>query len=184
PGHLPPMYNAAASLVSAGVEVETICLAEGPHTAPTEEFPEGFSTRRIKVKSRSFFRSARGKAASRGFGPLQYFVSYAEYVSKAIAAALRSDADLYEADDLPPLLPTLLAAKLRGKPVVYRAHEIWSEASPKVKLGWVWRQMDRMLVPRCDEVVTPDENRSRIYQGGFGAEHAPLTIRNCPPYRR
>jgi glycosyltransferase involved in cell wall biosynthesis len=72
---------------------------------------------------------------------------------------------------------------LRGKPVIYRAHELWSEALAQVRFAWLWRLMDRLLVPLCDEVVTPDENRSRIYYEEFGAKRLPLTVQNCPPYR-
>jgi glycosyltransferase involved in cell wall biosynthesis len=43
--------------------------------------------------------------------------------------------------------------------------------------------MERWLVPKCDEVVTPEENRSRIYEREMGARRSPLTVRNCPPYR-
>ncbi len=52
-------------------------------------------------------------------------------------------ADVYEANDLPPLLAAVVAAKLRGKPVVYRAHELWSEATPNVRFAAFWRFMER-----------------------------------------
>jgi glycosyltransferase involved in cell wall biosynthesis len=102
---------------------------------------------------------------------------------KASVGALSSRADLYEAHDLPPLLPTVLAAKLRRKPVVYHAHELWAERHEKVPFAAFWRLLDRALVPRCDEVVTPDEHRSRIYRDEFRARRTPMTVRNCPPYR-
>jgi glycosyltransferase involved in cell wall biosynthesis len=121
--------------------------------------------------------------ALRGLAAVQYVSSYVEFVTKAVVAALRSRADVYEANDLPPLLPAVVAAKLRGKPVVYRAHELWSEASPNVRFAGFWRFMERSLVPRCDYVVTPEENRSRIYEVEFGARRPPITVRNCPPYR-
>ena len=86
-------------------------------------------------------------------------------------------------DDLPPLLPAVVTAKLRGKPVVYRAHELWSEADPNMRFAAFWRFMERFLVPRCDDVVTPEENRSRIYEVELGARRPPITVRNCPSYR-
>ena len=78
---------------------------------------------------------------------------------------------MYEANDLPPLLPAVVSAKLRGKPVVYRAHELWSEQTPNMRFAAFWRFMDRFLVPRCDYVVTPEENRSRICE--LGARRPP-----------
>ena len=130
------------------------------------------------------FHALFGKAtAVRGLAAVQYVASYVEFLTKAIVAALRSRADVYEANDLPPLLAAVVAAKLRGKPVVYRAHELWSEATPNVRFAAFWRFMERTLVPRADYVVTPEENRSRIYEVELRARRPPITVRNCPPYR-
>ena len=90
---------------------------------------------------------------------MQYVASYLEFVTKASVAALRSRADVYEANDLPPLLAAVCRPRLRGKPVVFRAHELWSEATPNVPFAAFWRLMERRLVPRCDYVVTPEDNR-------------------------
>jgi glycosyltransferase involved in cell wall biosynthesis len=72
---------------------------------------------------------------------------------------------------------------VRRRPVVYRAHELWSETHAQVRFARLWRWLDRLLVPRCDEVVTPEENRSRIYRDELGAKRPPLTVRNCPPFK-
>jgi glycosyltransferase involved in cell wall biosynthesis len=184
PALLPPMFNQGVSLASAGFEVDAICFATPAEPALTQVHVPGFRTRRLRVRTRSLFHSLFGQATlRRSLAAVQYLLSYGEYVTKALLLALRSRADLYEANDLPPLLPAVLAAKLRRKPVVYRAHELWSETSAKVRFAWFWRFMDRWLVPSCDEVVTPEENRSRIYLEEFGAKRLPLTVRNCPPYR-
>jgi glycosyltransferase involved in cell wall biosynthesis len=181
---LPPMLNEGVSLASAGFEVEAICLAGAAPHAVTEEHVTGFRTRRLRLRARLLFHALVGRATPHsGLAAVQYLLSYAEYAAKALGLALRSRADVYEANDLPPLLPTVLAAKLRRKPVVYRAHELWPEATAHVRFAWFWRFMERWLVPLCDEVVTPEENRSRIYERELGARHSPLTVRNCPPYR-
>jgi len=184
PSSLPPMVNLGVSLAAAGFDVELVCLAS--HSAPVtaEVLVPGFRLTRLHIRSRRLFHTLFGKAtALRALAAVQYLVSYAEFVTKAIVAALRSRADVYEANDLPPLVAAVISARLRGKPVVYRAHELWSEASPHVRFAAFWRFMERSLVPRSDYVVTPDENRSRIYDVELGARRPPLTIRNCPPYR-
>jgi glycosyltransferase involved in cell wall biosynthesis len=136
------------------------------------------------VHSRRLFHALFGPATTvRGVAAVQYVASYLEFVTKAVVALLRSGADVYEANDLPPLLPAIVAARLRGKPVVYRAHELWSEQTPNMRFAGFWRFMERRLVPKCDDVVTPEENRSRIYEVELGARRPPITIRNCPPYR-
>jgi len=184
PTALPSMLNEGASLAGAGFEVESLCLASADAPSPSESHAPGFRTRRFPVRVREFFQGLLGFATSdRRLAAVQRVLSYAEYVSKAFVHALKSGADLYAAHDLPPLLPTVLAAKLRRKPVVYRAHELWSETQAHVPFAWFWRFLDRSLVPLCDQVVTPEENRSRIYREEFGAKRPPLTVRNCPPYK-
>ena len=184
PTQLPSMFNEGTSLAGAGFEVESLCLASASASSRSEAHAPGFRTRRFPVRVRELFQRLLGLATTgRRLLGLQRVLSYAEYVSKAFVHALKSGADLYAAHDLPPLLPTVLAAKLRRKPVVYRAHELWSETQADVPFAWFWRLLDRSLVPLCDEVVTPEENRSRIYRDEFGARRPPLTVRNCPPYK-
>jgi glycosyltransferase involved in cell wall biosynthesis len=184
PTALPPMFNHAVSLTAAGFDVEMVCLA--PHGAPARaEVPvPGLRTTRLHIRSRRALQAVVGRTGNRGLAAIQYAASYLEFLAKAIVAAFRSRADVYEANDLPPLLATVIAARLRGRPVVYRAHELWSEATAHVPFAGFWRFMERTLVPRCDYVVTPEENRSRIYQAELGARRPPLTVRNCPPYRQ
>lgn len=184
PTSIPPMLNEGMSLAADGFEVEAICVASSGGSASTEVHAPGFTSLRLRLWTRTFFHSLFGHhTGNRAVAAVQYALSYAEFVAKAFARALRSGADLYEANDLPPLLPTLIAAKLRSRPIVYRAHELWPETHAKVRFAWLWRRLDRWLVPLCDEVVTPDENRSRIYRDELGARHEPMTVRNCPPYR-
>lgn len=181
---LPPMFNEALSLAEAGFEVESIALAASPGGPMVETYAAGFSTRRFHLRTRGFFHARLGHSvANPAVAALQYVLSYAEFVARAAVRAWRSRADAYTAHDLPALLPTLLAAKARGRPLVYRAHELYPETHARVRFAWFWRLLDRVLVPRCDEVVTPDENRSRIYREELGARSPPLTVRNCPPYR-
>jgi glycosyltransferase involved in cell wall biosynthesis len=183
PTALPPMVNLGVSLAADGFAVEVICLA--PHSAPAapETLVPGLRITRLHIRSRRLFHALFGKAtAHRVVAAVQYVTSYVEFVTKAVVAALRSRADVYEANDLPPLLPAVVSAKLRGKPVVYRAHELWSEQTPNMRFAAFWRFMDRFLVPRCDYVVTPEENRSRIYEVELGARRPPITVRNCPSY--
>ena len=181
---IPPMFNEGVSLARAGFEVESFGLAPGSASASSEEHVPGFTTRRFPVRSRNFFHAIFGHATrGRGFPIVRYLLSYVEFVLKTTAHAWRSRADLYEAHDLPALLPMMMAAKLRGRPIAYHAHELWSEASAEDRFARVWRLLDRALVPHCDLVVTPEENRSRILHEEFGAKQPPLTVHNCPTYR-
>jgi glycosyltransferase involved in cell wall biosynthesis len=183
PTALPPMFNHGVSLSADGFDVEMICLAANSASAAADPLVSGLSSTRLQIRSRQFFQRLLGPAPPRAVAAVQWVVSYFEFVIKSIAAALRARADVYEANDLPPLLPAIVAARLRRKPVVYRAHELWSEATPNVRFAGFWRLMERSLVPKCDYVITPEEHRSRIYHDELRARRPPMTIRNCPPYR-
>ena len=50
-------------------------------------------------------------------------------------------------------LPTCLAARLRAKPLVYHANEIFSETHARVRFAWFWRMLDRLLVPALFAVL-------------------------------
>jgi glycosyltransferase involved in cell wall biosynthesis len=184
PKTIPTMFNQGVYLARAGFEVEALCLASSSASLRGEEHAPGFRTRRFAVRTRTFFHSRLGLATSgRRLVAVQRVLSYLEYVANAFVQAVKSGPDLYTAHDLPALLPAVLAAKLRRKPIVYNAHEIWSETLARVPFARFWRLLARLLVPLCDEVVTPEEHRSRIYQDEFGAKRLPLTVRNCAPFR-
>jgi glycosyltransferase involved in cell wall biosynthesis len=178
------MVNLGVSLAAVGLAAEIVCLAPHRAVASPDATEHGLRITRLRIRSRRLFHTLFGPATTlRGVAAVQYVASYVEFVTKSVAALLRSRADVYEANDLPPLLPAVLSAKLRGKPVVYRAHELWSEQTPNLRFAAFWRFMERRLVPKCDYVVTPEENRSRIYEVELGARRPPITVRNCPPYR-
>jgi glycosyltransferase involved in cell wall biosynthesis len=184
PTGLPPMVNLAASLTEAGHQIELVHVAPALPSAGSAVPAPGMRVTPLQIRSRRLFHKLFGRAPRlAAIAALQYAASYLEFVTKAVVAGLRSRADAYEANDLPALPPAVVAARLRGKPVVFRSHELWSEASPNVRFAAFWRFLERSLVPRCDYVVTPDLNRSRIYEVELKARRPPVTIRNCPPYR-
>lgn len=184
PTCLPPMFNEGKGLAAAGYDVECLCFASASADRETETHVPRFRTRRFRLSVSRLFRPMRdSRRVGERLASVHRALTYLEFVAKVFWHAVRSGADLYAAHDLPPLLPTVLAAKIRRKPVVYSAHELWSEARARLPMARFWRLMDRMLVPLCDEVVTPEPNRSRIYFAELGARRPPLTVRNCPPYR-
>ena len=179
---LPPLLHTGLSLASAGFQVDSLHTDAAPPSA--DQHAPGFRSHRFRLRIRGALRTLLGKApATGGLAALKRLLSYCEFVLKAAVGAYRLRGDLYEAHDLPALLPTLLAARLRGKPLIYRANEVFSETHAQVRFARFWRGLDRLLVPFCDEVVTPEEHRSRIYREEYGAKKEPLTVRNCPPYR-
>ncbi len=184
PSSLPPLLNKARSLARSGYDVRVLCLTERPELPRLERYAGDFDVVRIYSKTRRLFSRMYGlspRSTLTAF--VQYFATYAEYNVRAIAAALRSKADLFEAHDLPTLPATLSAAALKGRPVLYHAHELHAETHRKVRFAGFWRHLERTLVPLVDTVITPEANRSRIMREEAGARRPPVTIMNCPPYR-
>ncbi len=184
PSATPPLYNAGVSFAREGFEVETICLSTLPDYPELEEVVPGYRIRRFYFRTRTFFHKRFGLSPSNPIvAGLQYILSYTEFVIRTVHRALRLKADLYEAHDLPALFPALVAAKMRRKPIVYHAHELYPEMHKDLRFVGFWKFLEKIFVPRATLVVTPEEHRSRIYREEYGAARPPLTIANCPPYQ-
>ena len=183
PSSCPPLYHAAISFAQRGVQVETVCLSSNPDYPMLETITEGYRVRRFYFRSQVFFHRRFGLSPSNQFvAALQYVCSYAEFLLRSCAMAWNARADIYEAHDLPALLPSYLVALLRRKPLVFHAHELYPEMIAKMRFARLWKMLEKILVPRVDLVVTPEENRSRIYYEEYHSKRMPLTVMNCPPY--
>lgn len=184
PADLPPLLNKARSLVRCGHEVLVLCHTDRPDLPHRERYDGGLDIVRIYSRTRRFFKKAYGLSPRSTFVAfIQYVVTYAEYNLRVLGCALRAGADLYEAHDLPTLPATLVASRIRRRPILYQAHELHAETHRHVRFAAFWRFLERSLVPLVDTVLTPEENRSRIMKEEAGAQGWPLTVMNCPPYR-
>jgi glycosyltransferase involved in cell wall biosynthesis len=185
PAYLPPMYHEAISLAADGAEVTAMCWRTDPAAPAEDRVGERFVVQYFLFRSLRFFERRYGLSPSGLFqSAIQYLTTYAEFVLRGIGAGLRARADLYEAHDLPALLPTAIAAMLHRRPLIYNAHELYPEMHARVKFSSIWKFLERCLVPRAAAVVTPEPNRSAIYAREYGARVTPLTVLNCPPYRK
>lgn len=184
PSDLPPLLNTARSLIGAGYAVEVLCHTGRADLPRRERYTGNLEVVRIYSRTRGFFSRVYGLSPRTTLIAFaQYLLTYAEYNVRVFLNALRAKADLYEAHDLPTLPATLLAARIRQRPVLYRAHELHAETHRRVRFARFWRLLERILVPLVDCVVTPEENRSQILHHEAGARRPPLTVMNCPPYR-
>ncbi len=184
PQNLPPFYNAAQSLTRSGFRVHGYGTLGKVGNLPIEEITPGFTFSRIGINSRSFFLRLPGKLGNNFLtAGLQYLFSFAEYNVKMFFKARKCQADLVEAHDLPSLLCALLVAKLRHRPLVYHAHELWSEMGTHIRFKGFWRWFEKRLIGGVDLIVVPEENRARIYRDEYGARDLPLVVANCPPFK-
>ncbi len=89
--------------------------------------------------------------------------------------------DIYWANDMDVLLANTLAAKVRGKKLLYDSHEYWTEipeliARPKVRRIWYW--LEKRLFPKVDKAATVNQSIADIYTEKYGK---PVhSIRNLP----
>lgn len=109
---------------------------------------------------------------------LQVFLTGLRYGS----AAVRQDADFYQAHDLETLLPAIVAGRVRHRPIIYDAHELTSEqGDPHSLRKAIERWLEIRLVPMVDYLVTPNASRAEVYARRCRLRHAPIIVRNYPP---
>ncbi|MFN8713056.1 MAG: glycosyltransferase [Bacteroidota bacterium] len=94
---------------------------------------------------------------------------------------LRNKADVYVANDLDTLWPNRIVAQLRGKPLVYDTHEIFTEVPELVSRPFkqkVWRALERRIFPKLKHVFTVNESIASWYEARYGVR--PEVVRNMP----
>ena len=167
--HVPPVINEGTSLAEHGCSVELLGLRYRRSQPERETAAPGFRLRRLGLVSRRLF----------GDDDRFELVRYAETAVRSFVWCFFANADLYVAHDLIALPYVYPAARLRGRPVVYRAHELWSEQKERFPRAAFWRSLDRWFSPRVDLIIAPEVNRARVYRDEYGARRIPTVIFNC-----
>ena len=152
--------RAARTLVNAGWEV----LLVGRKLADSQPLAE-----RIYQTHRMRLLFSTGK------------LFYLEFAFRLFLFLLFRRADTFFSNDMDTLLPNFLAARLRGKRLVYDSHEYWTEvpeliSRPRTRNMWLW--LERRLFPRVDAAATVNRSIAEEYKRLYGKElHV---IRNLP----
>jgi len=138
------MLRICSALQKAGCKV-TLVGRERKSSMPLA--PQTFQ----QIRIRCFFEA----------GKLFYF----EYNLRLLFWLLFSrSADCYSAVDLDTILPCLLAARLKGKKLVYDAHEYFTEVPEVINRPLIkksWRMAERFSIPKVDRAATC---RKKIFQ--------------------
>ena len=157
------MIRICSSLQAAGHDV----LLIGRLRPNSKELPQRtFRQRRIRQ------RIDRGKA------------SYALYNLKLFFALLFVKADCFCAIDLDTILPVYYASRLRRKPRVYDAHELFCEMEEVVTrpaTQRMWYAIERHTVPNFTHGYTVNESYVREYRRMYGVQYA--IVRNATVLR-
>ncbi|MEB3321837.1 MAG: glycosyltransferase, partial [Synechococcaceae cyanobacterium] len=124
----------------------------------------------------------RSRARSAAQTPVRKLRRFAEFTARAVSAARDEQKDILVGHDMPAMLPLLPWLLRRRIPVVYNAHELWSEAAEdNAPLRGAWRRLERLVCRRAARVVVPESNRADIVHREYGAPLLPVLVRNIPP---
>lgn len=166
--HDPRPNKVARSLVAAGFEVDIIAPTLEPEPAEYE-VETGIRYVRVPITS-----------------PTQVFIVYQE---EFLRAALARDFEYVHANDLTTLTVAWIVARVRRVPLVYDAHELWTEnvqlkggewvpMSPRTRAVAVrWEQF---LLRSVDLLVTVGPSIVREFARRNGSRRPPLLLANYP----
>jgi len=106
---------------------------------------------------------------------------YLEYNFKLFFRVLFSKQDVYCAIDLDTYLPMYFAARIRGKKLVYDAHEYFSELEEVVErplVHFVWQKAEAFAMKTADAYYTISRGYSSLFKKRYGTDFQ--VIRNVP----
>jgi glycosyltransferase involved in cell wall biosynthesis len=166
--HDPRINKVARSLADEGYEVEIMAPSTERNQTVREVVP---GVRYVKVPMRS---------------PMQLFVFYQDEYLKA---GRTREFDYVHANDLTTLTVAWALARARGVPLVYDAHELWTEnvefkrgewvpmSRPTRVLAGAW---ERLLLGSVDLLVTVGPSIVAEYKRRDGLRRPPLLLANYP----
>ncbi len=159
----PRVDKVAHSLEKMGCEV----LLVGRRYADSPALPQrSYSTHRMRL----LFRK----------GP----AFYAEYQFRLFLFLLFVRCDILVANDLDTLLPNVLVARLRRRPLVYDSHEYFCqilEVVSRPRVQRTWHRIERFCFPKADRVITVSESIAMAYNKEYGK---PVEVVRNVPLRR
>lgn len=107
---------------------------------------------------------------------------YAEYNWRLFRLLRKEKPDLVWANDTDTLPGCWLAAKTMRRPLVLDAHELFPEV-PEIQhkplVRWVWRTIERLLMPQCDALLTVCDSIADHYRQNLGVQMT--VVRNLQP---
>jgi glycosyltransferase involved in cell wall biosynthesis len=152
----------AASLLAAGHEIVLIGFAK---SISQKKISEQHNFRQICYP---FIQMASNSAWQR----LRRVLSALQVGFQIYWTSLLTRADVYHSHEAYPLPACFLAAKLRGKKVVYDAHELYPDD------GWT-STLERLFIHKVDAVINVNEARAGVLRQRYGIAEQTV-IMNCP----
>jgi glycosyltransferase involved in cell wall biosynthesis len=169
----PRVMREATALVEAGFAVSIVDI-ESEGTRPAKEVIRGVNLKHIFVSSS--FISTRFKRLA--------FIKAVQVFMRGTLSLLQTSADIYHAHDITALPACYVAARLRGKRVIFDAHEL-----PLTELAGAHRRGLRVLLTRplsymlssCTAGIAASPFYEQDLHSHYHLQKVAL-IRNVPPY--
>ncbi len=108
---------------------------------------------------------------------------YAEANERLLGALLSLRPDVITANDLDTLLAARVAAVLLRRPLVYDAHEFYTEMGELRRRPWVravWRGLEALLYPSLRHVMTVDAGIAALYRQRYPRSAEAAVVANLP----
>ena len=169
----PRVIRSANALLEAGFRLYIIDI-ENECTRPEAEILRGMHIKHI-LKPRWLLPT---RFPIRLFQSLEKFCYSTFYL-------LRTPADIYHAHNDNTLLPCFIAALLRGKPLIYEAHEMPLYVLEHAHPLWATAisNVFKVVIQRCAGVIVVSPPIVQEVQKQYHVANLAL-VRNIPPYRR
>lgn len=106
---------------------------------------------------------------------------YAEYNIRLFFFLLFTPVDLIYANDLDTLAAAYLAAKIRGKKLIYDSHEYFTEVPELVNrkhIQSIWLAIEKLIFPNLNRIITVNESIAKLYAEKYKKDIT--VIRNIP----
>ncbi|BBE17082.1 glycosyl transferase, group 1 family protein [Aquipluma nitroreducens] len=106
---------------------------------------------------------------------------YLEYNIRLFLYLLKSEIDVFVANDLDTLPANYLASRIKHKPLIYDSHEYFTEVPeligrPVVKA--IWLRLEKLLVPKVDAAYTVCDSIAEVYRDLYKVDFK--VVRNLP----
>ncbi|MDP4248398.1 MAG: glycosyltransferase, partial [Bacteroidota bacterium] len=143
----------------------------------------GYRVLLIGARKRGSLPLAPRSYATRRIGMMFHkkWLFYAEFNLRLFFKLLFIHADILLGNDLDAMPATWLAARIKGKPVIYDTHEYWMgmpELDGRPGIKRVWKAIESFIFPRVDSVYTICESFCELYKRDYGRELR--AVRNVP----
>lgn len=123
---------------------------------------------------------------TRGLPQLSLFwpIKLLEFVLLLAWKASRLRPDAYHAHDLPMVIAAYLASLFHRAPIIYDAHELYSETGQDPPfIASIWKRIDAWAVKRVQAVIAVNQSRADVMVEELGSP-PPVIVPNYPLYKR